>query len=67
MDWRMFVESWIIIICGVLLLSPVFNSVFVIPIISLIESIPQLLIGHLAFALVPIIIVCLIELIQGHD
>lgn len=67
MDWRMFVESWIIIICGILLLSPVFNSAFSFPIISLIENVPENVIGHLAFALVPIIIVCLIELIQGHD
>lgn len=63
----MFVESWIVIACGVLLLSPVFNNVFIIPYISIIDNVSDSIISHLAIALVPIIVVTTIELFQGHD
>lgn len=65
MNWRMFIESWIIISCGLLLLSPVFNSMFIIPYISVVSNISNEIISHFAVALIPIILVSIIELFKG--
>jgi hypothetical protein len=64
MNWREFVEALIIIACGVILLSPEFNTLFSIPFISAIQHVPDELISHLAIALVPIIIVYAIDTIR---
>ncbi|MBN1792544.1 hypothetical protein JW826_02570 [Candidatus Woesearchaeota archaeon] len=64
MNAREFIESIIVIACGILLLSPAFNTFLEIPIISLIEEVPDVIIGHLAFGLVPIIILYIINMFR---
>ncbi len=60
-EWRETIESVIVICCGIILLSPAFNTIFEIPYISFIEHIPHDVISHLAFGLVPIILIYLID------
>lgn len=61
MDWRDFIDAGIVMACGVVLLSPEFNSFFSIPIVSLIEHIPTDVISHLAIGLVPLILIYLVR------
>ena len=56
MNWREIIEAIVVIACGVLLLSPEFNTIFQIPFIAFIAHVPDEVISHLAFGLVPIII-----------
>lgn len=65
MNWREFVESVIVIACGVILLSPEFNTIFNIPFLSFMGHIHHEILSHLAIALVPIIIIYAIDIVRG--
>ena len=62
--WREFIEAIIVIACGFVLLSPDFNSVLTISFLEL--HIPDDVISHLAFGLVPIIVIYIIDIIRGE-
>ena len=64
MKYREMVEALVVIACGVILLSPEFNTIFPIPYLSLMKDIPDDVISHLAIALVPIIIVYFIDMVR---
>ena len=61
---RELIESIIVIACGVILLSPEFNTIFHIPLLTFMEHIPDDVISHLAFGLVPIMLLYLIDMIR---
>jgi len=54
-NWKIVFESIVLMLCGVLLISPIFNSFFVLPFLSGLKVIPEEIISHLAFALLPLI------------
>jgi len=56
---REFIEALIVIVAGVILLSPEFNTMLTIPLISQIPELHHEIVSHLAIALVPIIILYL--------
>ena len=56
---REFIEALIVIAAGVVLLSPEFNTMLTIPLISSIPEVHHEIISHLAIALVPIILLYL--------
>lgn len=58
------IEGLVVIGCGVILLSPQFNTIFDIPFLAFMEHIPHDVISHMAIALVPIIIVYLIDMFR---
>lgn len=64
MKYREMIEALIVIACGVILLSPVFNTIFPVPFLSLMKDIPDDIISHLAIGLVPIIIVYFIDMVR---
>ena len=66
MNWRELIEAFVVIACGIILLSPEFNTIFEIPVISVIKYIPDDVISHLAFGLVPIIIIYLIDMFRDR-
>lgn len=60
MNWRELVESFVVMACGFVLLSPEFNTYLHIPVLDWIEHVPSDIISHLAVALLPIIIVYMV-------
>ena len=59
---REIIEACIVVACGIILLSPEFNTVINIPIISSIKDINDEVISHLAWGLLPIVILYFVEL-----
>ena len=64
MDPRELLEGIIIIGCGLILLSPVFNTIFYIEYLAFFERIPEEFISHLGMGLVPIILVYLVDMFR---
>ena len=64
MEVRELIEGVVVVGCGIILLSPVFNSVFTIPFLSFMSHIPHDVISHMAIALVPIILIYLIDMFR---
>ncbi len=58
------VEAVIIIACGLILLSPEFNTIFHVPFLSFMEALPEWLVSHLAVGLLPIIVVYSIDIVH---
>lgn len=66
---REMIETVIVFASGVILLSPVFNTVIFISVISFMDHIHPEIISHLAFGLLPILLLYLIDMfrINGTD
>lgn len=64
MKSRELIEAIIVIACGVILLSPEFNTIFYIPFLSFMENLPDWLVSHLAVALLPIIAIYFIDIFR---
>jgi len=64
MKARELVEAVIIIVCGLILLSPEFNTIFYVPFLSFMEALPEWFVSHLAVGLLPIIIVYSIDIFR---
>ncbi len=65
MKVRELIEGLVVVGCGVILLSPAFNTVFSIPLLSFMTHIPDDIISHMAIALVPIILIYLIDMFKA--
>ena len=64
MKSRELVEAVVIILCGLILLSPQFNTIFHIPWLAFMENLPEWLVSHLAVGLMPIIIIYFIDIVR---
>ncbi len=56
MNVRELIESIVMIVCGIFLVSPIFNTYYHIEALAFMEAIPETVISHLAFGLLPIIL-----------
>ena len=64
MKSRELIEAIIVIMAGVILLSPEFNIIFDIPFLSFMETLPEWFVSHLAVALLPIIVLYFIDIFR---
>lgn len=68
-NWREIIEAVVVFSSGIVLLSPVFNTVVFISVISFMNHIHHDVISHLAFGLLPILVLYLIDMfrVNGTD
>ena len=61
------IETVIVISCGLILLSPAFNTAFKVPYLEFLGHLPHEVISHLAWGLLPIILVYFVDMFRkGH-
>ena len=58
------IETVIVLACGLILLSPAFNTAFKVPYLDFLGHVPHEVISHLAWGLVPIILVYFVDLFR---
>ena len=66
MRGREFIESFTVLICGILLISPKFNIIYDVPFLEFIGNIPDGIISHFALALIPTALLYLIDMFRAQ-
>ena len=63
---RVLIESIVVALCAAVLLSPAFNTVVRIDILTIFENINKDVVSHLALGLLPIIIVSIVDIFKAE-